>query len=115
MRHVVEAGTDAAALLLFDPGALPEDFDSRDDPADVLEQLTEAGRACWFDTGADGAYLLHAYVDEPVPPSLEPYTRDPITREAFAAPTGRLYFTGAEYGFREDDRLLRRYPHMGGS
>jgi len=106
-----------ASLLLFDPGALPEDFDARTrgDPYELLEQLTEAGRAYWINTGADGAYLLHAYVDEPVPIALQPYLRDPLTAEAFAVPTGRLYFTGAEYGFREDDRFLQKHPHMGGA
>jgi hypothetical protein len=105
-----------ASLLLFDPGALPDDFDARarGDPYELLEQLTAAGRAYWINTGADGAYLLHAYVEEPVPASLQPYIRDPLTAETFVVPTGRLYFTGAEYGFRDDDRFLRKHPHMGG-
>lgn len=29
MRYQIEAGTDAAMLLLFDPTALPDDFDER--------------------------------------------------------------------------------------
>lgn len=116
MKHLVEAGTDAASLLLFDPGALPEDFDvrARGDPAELLQELSEAGRAWWMQTGADGAYLLHAYVNERVPESLQPYLREPITVDPFLVPTGQVYFTGAEYGFRDDDSLLRRYPHMGG-
>jgi hypothetical protein len=116
MRHIVEAGTDAASLLLFDPGVFPEDFDGRslDDAVDVLRELTEAGTVRWIDTGGDGGYLLHAYVDEPVPSSLQPYLYDPITVEALPSPTGRLYFTGVEYVFRDDDRQLRKHPHMGG-
>jgi hypothetical protein len=114
---LVEAGTDAASLLLFDPGALPEDFDIRacGDPSELLQELSETGRARWMQTGADGAYLLHAYVNEPVPESLQLYLREPITVDSFLVPTGQLYFTGVEYGFREDDHLLRRYPHMGSS
>jgi hypothetical protein len=72
-------------------------------------------QACWINTDADGAYLLHAYVDEPIPASLQPFARDPIVVENFSVPSGRLYFTGAEYGFRENDAFLRKHPHMGGS
>jgi hypothetical protein len=117
VRYLVEAGTDAASLLLFDPGALPEDFDVRAqrDGLEIFDGLWERGVACYLSTGADGAYLLHAYVNEPVPESLQPYLREPMTVESFAVPTGQVYFTGAEYGFRNDDSLLKRYPHMGGS
>lgn len=116
MRHVVEAGTDAAAVLLFDPAALPPDFDRRaaEDPADLLDELHQAGTVFSTDTGGDGRYLLHAYVDEPVSPHLEPFLRDPVVVESFPVPGGQLYFSGAEYGFREDASFLQRYPHMGG-
>jgi hypothetical protein len=102
-----------ASLLLFDPGALPEDFDdcTRADPYETLEHLTKAGRAYWMHTGADGAYLLHAYVEEPIPASLQPYLYDPLIVENFAVPTGRLYFTGAEYALHQDEHLWRK---MGG-
>jgi hypothetical protein len=117
MRHIVEAGTDAAGVALFDPGALPEDFDLRmqDDPIGFLERLQQDGKAFYTETGGDGRYLLHAYVDEPIPSNLEDHLRDPITIERFSILTGHLYFTGSEYAFRDDDSLLRRYPHMGGS
>lgn len=117
MKYVVEAGTDAATLVLFDPGALPEDFDThgREQPGDVLEELTTAGRACQIDIGGDGFYLLHAYVDEPLPDRLQTYVRDPLTMDRLSVPTGRIFFTGAEYAFREDDAFLRDHPHMGGS
>ena len=47
MKHVVEAGTDAASLLLFDPHTLPEEFDAanRDgDPTEILNDLHDQGR-----------------------------------------------------------------------
>jgi hypothetical protein len=117
MRYQIEAGTDAASLLLFDPGALPADFDGRhqSDPALTLERLEGEGRACWIDSGGDGRFLLHAYVDEPIPASLSPFLGDAEVLEDFRVPSGRLYLTGAEYAFRDDDHLLRKYPHMGGS
>lgn len=115
MKHLIEAGTDAAAVLLFDPGALPEDFDqrSRDDAADAVMALAAEGRGCYVETGGDGAYLLHLYVDEPLPDRLRPFAGETTVVDALQVPTGRLYFTGAEYGFREEAALLRKHPHMG--
>jgi hypothetical protein len=66
-------------------------------------------------TGADGAYLLHAFIDEPVTESLEPYAVDPLTFSVLAVPSGSLYFVGGEFGSRDVERHLARYPHMGGS
>lgn|SRR5262245_15982390 len=114
MKHVIEAGTDAATLILFDPGALPADTDGRlaDDPTELLESLHAGGRVYWIDTHADGSYTLHAYIGEPVPEALRPYTRDPVVVEAFHVPTGRLYFIGAEYTGAEE--FVRRHLRMGG-
>src|SRR4051794_33291842 len=117
MRQMIEAGTDAAALLLFDPEALPADFDRRTqaDPPEILERLDREGRACWINTEGDGSFLLHIDVDEPLPGTLTPFVGHPEVLEAFQVPSGQLYLTGVEYAFREDDSLLRKYPHMGGS
>jgi hypothetical protein len=117
VRHVVEAGTDAATLLLFDPAALPDDFDARfpDDPIGLLERLTEAGVVCCFPTGGDGGYLLHAYVWEPVPEDLRPYVGEQVPGGGLFCPSGRVYFAGVEYAFRDNDSFLRRHPHMGES
>jgi hypothetical protein len=117
MRIEIEAGTDAASLILFDPEALPDDFDrrTRADPVELLEELHAEGRACWINTCADGSFRLHAYVDEPIPASLAPYLGNPEILEGFRVPSCRLYLTGVEYAFRDDDQLLRKFPHMGGS
>ena len=117
MRVELEAGTDAATLLVFDPAALPPDYDRRrdHDPLELHEALAEQGRALLFETGADGIYRLHLYVDEPVPADVRAACQNPITVERFQIPSGRLYFTGAEYGFRRDDAFLRAYPQMGAS
>jgi hypothetical protein len=116
MKHIVEAGTDAATLVLFDPAGLPPDFNRRfkEEPVELFEELNAAGKTYSFDAGADGSYLLHAYVDEPVPSPLAPYAHDPIVVERFQVPSGRLYFTGQEYAFQDDDAFLRKYPHMSG-
>ncbi len=115
MRHVVEAGTDAATLLLFDPAALPDSFDARfrDDPIALCEELTDAGVVCLIVTGADGNYLLHAYVEESVPEDFRPYLGDRVPGEGLVCVLGRVYFTGAEYAFRGVDSFRRSYHHMG--
>lgn len=117
MRCEIEAGTDAGLLLLFDPGAMPADFDRRTqaDPAVVLERLKREGRAFGIDTGGDGSFLLHVHVDEPLPGSLAPFAREIETSDSLQIPSGRLYLTGVECAYRDDDSLLRKYPHMGGS
>lgn len=47
MKYVIEAGTDAASLLLFDPAALPADFERRfqHDAVETLERLAGDGSA----------------------------------------------------------------------
>jgi hypothetical protein len=111
MKHIVEAGTDAATLALFDPAAMPEDAPARllADPADLMEDLVQAGRAYRIDTHADGSYTLHGYVDEPLPDGIAPYVRDPVTVENFQVPSGRVYFAGAEYAGPDMEASLSRY------
>lgn len=115
MKHILEGGTDGGTMLLFDPDALPYDFDHsvKKDLWQALESATLNGDAYWMDTGADGAYLLHAFIDEPVAPELTEFLRDEIHVPNFNIPSGRLYFAGAEYGFRYDDSYLKKHSHMG--
>ena len=99
MRHVVKASTDAGALLLFDPGALPADFDrlSLDDPREVIPRLNLTGLACGIALDSDGDQLMHIYIDEPIPEELWEYANDPNTILDFQVPTGRLILSGWEF------------------
>ena len=117
MRYVIEATTDAAALLLFDPAALPADFEQQfqSDASGALAQLHRRGLACWIPVAADGSYLLHVYLDEPIPQALRPCLREPLSIASFPVPSGWLHFTGAECAFRDDDSILAQNPRMGGS
>ncbi len=110
MRHVVEAGTDAAMLVLFDRAALPDDLDSRlrQDGPGLLDRLSDEGRMFSLNTGADGAYLLHAFVDEAIPESLRPYLFDPLTRPNFPVPSGRAAVAGERAGLA----AIRRSVHV---
>lgn len=117
MKHVIEGGTDSGSMLLFDPAALPDDYDkcSKVNPTEILETATLNGDAYWIDTGGDGGYLLHAFVNEPVGSKLAKFLLDEQHVEKFRVPSGNLYFSGMEYGFRYNNSFLKKYPHMGGS
>ena len=113
--HVIESGTDVATLVLFDPETLPEGFDEDEKHrVELLEQLHTQKRLIRVNTGADGAFLLHAFVDEAVPVELRSYLVEPLTIDEFLIRSGHVYFSGAEYVFRSEASGLRRFPHMGG-
>ncbi len=113
MKHILTAGTDAASVLLFDPASLPDEVDGCEHPGDLFPKLEKQGRLVWISTDGDGGYLLHVYVDEAPPDGLVGLLKDPIRIEAFSVASGKLYFTGAEYGFHRDDSKLRKYSQMG--
>ncbi|MSP27550.1 MAG: hypothetical protein EXR80_03660 [Methylococcales bacterium] len=52
----------------------------------------------WFsETGGDGGYLFHVYVDEDAPPPLHSKAIVVDSFDAFSIPSGRLCICGAEY------------------
>src|SRR5262249_51233311 len=83
MDRTLKGGTDAAGMVVFDPAALPDDFDEKqnDDPVSQLEQLMQAGRLYWIETHADGSYTLGVYVGHSLPDRLrgcEPFDIRPV-------------------------------------
>jgi hypothetical protein len=91
VKHVIPAGTDAATLVLFDPESLPEDFDRLGSKQiETLNALSQAGRI-YVQPVDDGGYLLHIYVEEPLPESLAPFAKDPKVWSDF--PSLRAGFT----------------------
>jgi hypothetical protein len=112
---VLEGGTDAGSMVIFDPAGLPEDYDSRAryDPVTVIEQLAKDQSLYWLDTSSDGGYTVGVCLGASMPDELAAFARHIGDADRFAAPSGRLYFTGIEYAFRQDDSRLRKYPHMG--
>jgi len=117
MRHEIEAGTDAAELLLFDPEAIPAGLDARslDPGSEPLERLDRQGVICMVHPGGDGVYRIHVYVDEPVASRFTAFVRSTRRFERFPIPSGRLRFAGLEYALREENVLLRGHPHPGGA
>jgi hypothetical protein len=69
-KLVLAGGTDVAEMALFDVDALVRD---RPPDLDSLTEMENRRAALRFPSGSDGGYLLHAYVDEPVPADLLKY------------------------------------------
>lgn len=93
------AGTDVAEMALFDVDAIPCKL-----PCDVedFSLLVSQGRLIRFPTGADGGYLLHLFVDEPIPEYTKRYCRadEKLTGE-FCTSEGRIAFGGLESAYAE--------------
>jgi hypothetical protein len=95
-KLVLVGGTDIAEMALFSVEALPA---QRPEP-EALDALAEDGQLLRIPTGADGAYLLHAYVDEPIPGELMRYcSATESIRGRLRLPHGRLGFGGSESAF----------------
>jgi hypothetical protein len=116
MEQILEGGTDAGSMVVFDPAALPDDFDAQQkvDSISHLEELQTAGRLYWINTEGDGGYELGVSTGDRLPDDLQPYAKSVDIVERFQIPSGRLFFTGIEYAFKSDDSRLRKYAHMGG-
>jgi len=114
MERIIEGGTDAGSMVIFDPAALPDGVGSkqRDRAPKQLQELTRAGRLYWLDTHGDGGYTLGVFVGNRLPERLEPYAKQMHLCEQLHLPSGRLHFTGVEYAF-QSDTALRKYPRMG--
>ncbi|MEW4570444.1 hypothetical protein AB1L88_21470 [Tautonia sp. JC769] len=111
---VLEGGTDAASMVLFDPEVFPEGYDDTDDPMDAIEQLDEMRRLVWMNTAADGGYSLGLCTDGVLPEGLAPHARaSEFCGGGIEVPGGELVFAGIEYTFRHDDSFLRKHRHMG--
>jgi len=117
MRYEIEAQTDTASLLLFDPAALPG-FPERafqSGFSESLEQLTGQGLACGIDTHGESSLLLHVYVDETTPADLWDHLREPRMVAEFQVPSGLLVLAGLEHASRDEESFARRHPGEGNS
>jgi hypothetical protein len=110
--------------LLFRRSSPADDFDKRakTEAFEVMAALVKEGRVWWQETGADGAYLFHFYVDQEVPERIRRHSHDPKEVRRFLVPSGRIWACGAEYAARNPEAGhedtpsggLGKFPHMGG-
>ena len=125
MRHVIATGTDVAMVCFFDPAALPSAFDKQmqQEALETMEKTAADGRMGWVQTGGDGRYLFHFYINDEVPATIQRYCLDPETAETFRVPSGTIWACGTEYaaldpkagGLIGPKGGLGKYPHMGAS
>jgi len=105
-KLILSAGTDDAAMALFDVDSLPAG------PLKGPEHLEEWSRRhvlMQLPTGAEGAYLLHAYADEEIPAALFKYCRtDDSKTHTLVITAGNIGYGGLESvyaGFRPNTRI----------
>src|SRR5450756_484985 len=125
MRHIVETGTDVAQVCFFDPATLPADFDTQlsTNSLETFQKLSKSGLFWWKETGADGAYLFHFYVNAEIPGPVKEHLEDPQKMDLFRVVSGTIWACGVEYAAlnpaegRERRRKggLAKNPHMGGN
>lgn len=96
---ILPGGTDVAEMALFALDSLPK---NQCPDAEQLDELERQGQLVRMPTGADGGYLLHAYVDEPVPPDLLQFCsmEDKLT-SVFRPVSGNVAFGGLESTYQE--------------
>lgn len=111
--QVVEAWTDGATLCVFDPAALPSDFDNvvGDDPVGLMEKLQAEGKLWFGGSGGDGQFVCHAYIDEELPSDLQVVAVSRVPAMSF--PFGRVFIAGAEYA-ANDPTLGSPFTPKGG-
>lgn len=123
MKHVINTGTDVASLAFFDAAALPDDIDQRlaRDITATQVALVKECRLAWINSESDGGYVMHFYVDEPVPERLS--APADVSEESLRlhVPSGVVWACGMEY-LAKDPALgrpgcdgLRKRSHMGAS
>ncbi len=104
-------------VAFFDATALPKDFDdqAKADQMAVLEKLSREGCLWYLETGADGGYLFHFYIEEALPELIAEHSVEPKITKQFSVPSGDMWACGAEYLALDPKRALAKFSHMGAS
>ena len=114
MKQLAVATTEAGMLCLFDPAALPADIlaQSFASNLDYLQALSRRGIVHLAGTGGQGSFLLHVYVDEPIPVDLVAQAAERSELPGFPIPSGRVFFAGAEELSPDVETRLTREPAL---
>jgi hypothetical protein len=115
MKQLAIAATEAGTLCLFDPAALPDDIRAHAYASnlDYLQALSRRGALHLVATGGEGRFLLHVYVDEPMPVDLAAQAVERSMLAAFPVPSGRVVVAGAEELSPDVATRLSRPPAPG--
>lgn len=104
MRAIVDASTDGATLTVYDPEALPQDFDERfavSEPGLLMEEVDAAGACALLETAGDGEHIIHLYIDEVPAEGTVRHAECSVYEGVLRFPSGKLYCDGAEYTGRD--------------
>ena len=85
------AGTDVAEMALFDVDAIP-DLDLLD--SEAIDQIAKTDRLIRFQTGGDGGYLLHLFLNESVPVEIKEFCIDDDVKTGTYRQVGSLIAFG---------------------
>jgi hypothetical protein len=115
MKQLAIATTEAGTLCLFDPAALPDDIraNAYASNLDYLQALARRGALHLVATGGEGRFLLHVYVDEPMPVDLAEQAVERSMLAAFPVPSGQVVVAGAEELSPDVATRLSRPPAPG--
>lgn len=112
MRIVVGTGTDVGCVGLGDSALLAPMRERKGHDIEKVRDDAVASGALWLsETGADGGYLVHLYVDEEPPADVARYLEGPIVIERLCVPSGKLIVAGEEC--LSGALSLEKHPHMG--
>lgn len=115
MPQSVPARSYVSSLLLFDPLALPDDYDTTDEPQIEIVGAADADdKVVWIDAPATRTHHLLAFVDEPVSEHLESLLVVQRDLKKFRVTSDAVIFSGAEFAYRNDDSGITESPGRGG-
>lgn len=114
MPQSVIAQSYVSSLLLFDPLALPGDYDTTDEPQiEIIGAADADDKVIWIDAPATRTHQLMAFIDEPVSPRFESLLEIQRDLKKFTVTSGVVIFSGAEFAYRNDDSGLTESPDRG--
>jgi hypothetical protein len=97
-KLILPGGTDVAETALFSIDALPIECCPNNSEIAAMEKQHSILR---FGTGGDGGYLLHAYIDEPIPAEVMKYcVNDDAIHGKILVEHGQIGFGGVESLYR---------------
>jgi len=96
MRLSLEAATDVATYIIFDPSALSADAVNPRKPFETVDAITARGEAICYSDCSDGQMRFLILVDEPPDAEMVARRRHKVENALLRVPSGRLVATGFE-------------------
>ncbi|MCH8823110.1 MAG: hypothetical protein IH984_06330 [Planctomycetes bacterium] len=101
MQMNLDAFTDVARFVIFDPTVVDSMTGDRDRLEDMIESATSTGSAIVYSYASDGEAAFRVLVNEPLPPKWVKRRQCGIEGARLRVPSGRIMAAGAEYVWPE--------------